>query len=1039
MMKAKRYSLGEQSESGDGQHIFPINDDIRVWALVGLEIYRWSLHCPKWANKLLNTAHQWHWELLVCGQDALCETEEKRARLQAVSEKLDLFQPGIRDRDDWWHDPEQAKEQLNGWISTLHDMGVDRTDCTDPAKARRIRPNIDRFAGPSILDQGLDCSVEPAFLDYFAPAPKPEKPTNSAPKLTSLVQKSTRAMRGSNAVRYDSSLDQLVTPRLPPSRLASPPAPMPKGAKQPSPRARARLGEVRSEIEDLRTEIEGLQSEACRLQATGTTQLSSVLPSRMGNKRPLPAGTDMQSTHAPPVSYQGTGNPVQPKQYLKRGETDPAKDSVVLGSLAGSSPAIPCNTGSDLCQQIRVPQSPDRHQPRCAFGCQASPTLTPMPAMSVSSRAQERVKELEAEAQRLDAEAQWILATGTTRIPPPSITPQPESRDDGQAGSGYSSNGSSVSSQPSVSKNIAAVVVPAPSDSAAEPGTLRRNIRQQGHRTCNNCRTLFASRNAMMKHAARRACQPPPDLTALAAIADTTPIQGEPIEATPVKESESGAVFFTHARVEVSGKPDEAPVEICADSARGDSLIDRQWLAILDHKVESRKPRVVNGVNGPITVSVWATFTIYAKGWTQKGERRIAKFTASAWIADGLPTRCFLGNGFLYPHRIDVSIRTQCLTVGVLDDLELPVKLTRPARGILRKVVSTRKYTLKPGQICWIAAAWKELPTGRSFSFRPTHPGTSSVLVDAKSRRVLCVINGTNQEMKISRDERLGYIEEVGGSALDAGLAAGATSVGTEHTANFSESGEVRPGLPACQPPAVATRPGRQAAAPSAPSAYATPPSTPSKLPAAARTKVRPVQRQPAQRGTRRATKRSASCPPGRQCVRKLEHLAMSPPQAQGDSPSALSLPPATQSPPVTPPPRPRPEEPGETGGGSPKNRPFSKAECPATDAANQQPRPRQSRSNSDCTYNEATKPAIHAARAIDPAPRQHSSARSGAFPQHVQSGGPAGRMDSPGGQLRPSDQRGGSRCGMPRRDVERRLKQNGGLCTFFFLTTSGF
>src|SRR5437773_2091520 len=151
-------------------------------------------------------------------------------------------------------------------------MGVDRTDCTDPAKARRIRPNIDRFAGPSSLDQGLDCSVEPAFLDYFAPAPKPEKPTSSAPKLSSLVQESTRAMRGSNAVRYDSSLDQLVRPRLPPSRLASPPAPMPKGAKQPSPRARGRLG------------------EACRLQATGTTQLSSVLPSRMGNKRPLPAG-----------------------------------------------------------------------------------------------------------------------------------------------------------------------------------------------------------------------------------------------------------------------------------------------------------------------------------------------------------------------------------------------------------------------------------------------------------------------------------------------------------------------------------------------------------------------------------------------------------------------------------------------------------------------------------------------------------------------------------------------------------------------------
>src|SRR5205814_939267 len=52
-------------------------------------------------------------------------------------------------------------------------------------------------------------------------------------------------------------------------------------------------------------------------------------------------------------------------------------------------------------------------------------------------------------------------------------------REDADVGSGYSSDGSSVSSQSSVPKNIAAIVIPAPSDSAAEPGTLHPNIRQE--------------------------------------------------------------------------------------------------------------------------------------------------------------------------------------------------------------------------------------------------------------------------------------------------------------------------------------------------------------------------------------------------------------------------------------------------------------------------------------------------------------------------------------------------------------------------------
>ena len=38
---------------------------------------------------------------------------------------------------------------------------------------------------------------------------------------------------------------------------------------------------------------------------------------------------------------------------------------------------------------------------------------------------------------------------------------------------------------------------------------------------------------------------------------------------------------------------------------------------------------------------------------------------------------------------------------------------------------------------------------------------------------------------------------------------------------------------------------------------------------------------------------------------------------------------------------------------------------------------------------------------------------------RHERSGRPAGQLDSPSGQLRPSDRRGGSRRGMPRREVE--------------------
>jgi hypothetical protein len=97
----------------DKRTVRGLNDYARAWALVGLEIYRWSLDQPQLAENLLTTTHQWYWDLLVISQDELVSSDNERARLDQVSANLDRYQHGIRDHS-WWTNAGQASRHLLG-------------------------------------------------------------------------------------------------------------------------------------------------------------------------------------------------------------------------------------------------------------------------------------------------------------------------------------------------------------------------------------------------------------------------------------------------------------------------------------------------------------------------------------------------------------------------------------------------------------------------------------------------------------------------------------------------------------------------------------------------------------------------------------------------------------------------------------------------------------------------------------------------------------------------------------------------------------
>ncbi|KAI1112916.1 hypothetical protein F5Y14DRAFT_241643 [Nemania sp. NC0429] len=97
-----------------------------------------------------------------------------------------------------------------------------------------------------------------------------------------------------------------------------------------------------------------------------------------------------------------------------------------------------------------------------------------------------------------------------------------------------------------------------------------------------------------------------------------------------------------------------------------------------------------------------------------------------------------------------------------MDNFSLGFEVTARAHECVRKVTSQKIINLEGGESAYIAVEYKALPTDRNFCFFAAEevPATLNTLVNARTPRVVLVVNASNKRFTIPKGTKLGHIRE---------------------------------------------------------------------------------------------------------------------------------------------------------------------------------------------------------------------------------------------------------------------------------------
>ncbi|KAI6783921.1 putative TY3B-TY3B protein [Emericellopsis cladophorae] len=198
-------------------------------------------------------------------------------------------------------------------------------------------------------------------------------------------------------------------------------------------------------------------------------------------------------------------------------------------------------------------------------------------------------------------------------------------------------------------------------------------------------------------------------------------------------------------------------IAVCPDSGCGTPVINAKVLQQFDHTIERRHHATIRGVDGGKTATnEFAIFTFFAAG-RQNGQNVIAKFQSGAWVLPSVGSNALLGNAWLKPYGASIDYNKDVIRIGALNDLEIPITVVKAKAAPVNRVVkATRDYTVPAGAIKLVPASWKELPSGRSFTFNSTHPQAMHALVNDRTGPNILLVNYTEEDITISRKQRLG-------------------------------------------------------------------------------------------------------------------------------------------------------------------------------------------------------------------------------------------------------------------------------------------
>ncbi|KAK4441884.1 hypothetical protein QBC34DRAFT_419537 [Podospora aff. communis PSN243] len=205
---------------------------------------------------------------------------------------------------------------------------------------------------------------------------------------------------------------------------------------------------------------------------------------------------------------------------------------------------------------------------------------------------------------------------------------------------------------------------------------------------------------------------------------------------------------YQYMKMKIRTSPDGEDISVGTDSGTGRSFVDREFLKTTTHSIEKRDGTVKGILPGVGDMNEWATYEFWKPGHDDQGNPTL-KFIKGGWVVDNLDAVVLLGNDWLDPYGASIDYPAQKIHLTKVG-LSFPVTITPRGKPCVRKVKTTRKVTLLPGQRAYIPVTYKPLPNDRSLAFHSKHDAVINAVVDARTPQVVLCQNVTKGVITLS-------------------------------------------------------------------------------------------------------------------------------------------------------------------------------------------------------------------------------------------------------------------------------------------------
>lgn len=206
---------------------------------------------------------------------------------------------------------------------------------------------------------------------------------------------------------------------------------------------------------------------------------------------------------------------------------------------------------------------------------------------------------------------------------------------------------------------------------------------------------------------------------------------------------------------------------VCADTGASHIIADRNWV---EQNFPGRQrifgdTTTFGGLGGPVTLKEKGIFDITIPA--RRGDEEVQLIVpVTAWVKDHLGPNLLLGNNWLDENGAMIDFPKRQIKLSSCEQATISMEVVRKGGPAKRKVVAKCNTVIPPHSTTTIPARYADLQEfdefgqERMYSFLASRNGALNAIVKANTPKLVPYMNFTDSPVMISRNTRLGIIQD---------------------------------------------------------------------------------------------------------------------------------------------------------------------------------------------------------------------------------------------------------------------------------------